>query len=59
MGAVDNGKAYGVCLCGTAADEREDTPLCKVPANNPEALSITCDDGYSLQASAPLNSWLS
>ena len=45
--SVANGKAYGICSC--SREEREDTPKCFVEQTNPEQLSITCQDGYSLE----------
>ncbi len=45
--SVANGKAYGICSC--SGEEREDTPKCFVEQTNPEQLSITCKDGYSLE----------
>jgi hypothetical protein len=49
VGSVDNGKAYGVCQCGGRDEEREDEPRCKVNEEDPQYMSITCEDGYSLQ----------
>jgi len=49
VGSVDNGKAYGVCRCGEAGDEREDAPLCKAAEEDPQDMTITCQVGYSLK----------
>lgn len=51
VGAVDNGKAYGVCQCGGPEAEREDQPLCKVEGTDPERMAIVCKDGFSLKVS--------
>lgn len=47
--SVANGKAYGICSC--SGEEREDAPKCIVEQTDPEQLSITCKDGYSLTVS--------
>jgi len=53
VGSVDNGRAYGVCRCGGTEDEREDAPLCKVEEGDPQAMTITCQDGYYLKVRKP------
>lgn len=48
-GSVNHGKAYGVCLCGDASQEREDQPLCTVQTADIQRMSIVCQDGYTLK----------
>ena len=45
--AVPNGQAFGVCRCD--GGEHEDTPRCSVQSTDPQAMAITCQQGYTLQ----------
>ncbi|KAK9824143.1 hypothetical protein WJX72_008089 [[Myrmecia] bisecta] len=44
--AVDNGKAYGVCTCGTT--ESEDHDLCSYQTSDLSQMAVACNDGYAL-----------